>query len=367
MTRSLPVGFVGACLLALACPSGQLDPDACERACDLAAGCGILPSILGNSQDDDPGALHEACVDRCTATDEDAPQSPALLACLTAAASPGVCDVDICTDAILCLRGVVPTGAVGEPEVTFKLIDGEVWTALFQPRLCADLPPDATSLPDDEQRSLCAGDEDPCPPGDAPAPVVRPPLCVADACAPGDAPPSCDPRLCGPDRSPDHDCELFGIAGVQFGYLDHREELHLDPKIHSCSDAGRGVILAGVDSPVIYPVARFTGALGPPALDLLNAPAGAAGRPFCWLARVGDDAAVGWLLRAGANMIPVPSPGAARLAALVAGDPSGFPRGCGCLDDGFGCEDDPAGERCSNGVDDDLDGLVDAEDPGCAP
>ena len=51
----------------------------------------------------------------------------------------------------------------------------------------------------------------------------------------------------------------------------------------------------------------------------------------------------------------------------LAADPAGFPRGCGCLDDGSGCEDDPAGERCSNGLDDDLDGLVDGEDPGCAP
>ena len=61
---------------------------------------------------------------------------------------------------------------------------------------------------------------------------------------------------------------------------------------------------------------------------------------------------------------PVPTPSLTELIDLAYERDREFPVGCGCLLDPIGCE---VGEACANQIDDDEDGLVDAEDYGCRP
>ena len=381
MRRALILTFLGAALVATACPVERPDEGACERACEVATRCGVLPSLLGGRPGDATADLVDGCVFRClnsdtagTETPEDEKQVQRILGCLQPRSDGGTCDIDTCVDVVECLQEVVPPGALGEPQVTFQLIDGEYWTLFFEAHVCADIPPETLSLDPEEVAALCRGDGDICPlPGAATELPLRPPLCVGDRCIDDD---TCDPRLCGFDLSAAFDCAFLGIESVQFGWLDERNLLHLDPATYTCEQASAGQIVPGVGHQVIYPLALFNGKMSARVLDYLDAPFTAEGRPYCWLSHPvfppdpppADSpgfAPVGWLVRSGPNVIAVPSPISGTFAALVADDPNLFPRGCGCLLDDAGCEDNAANSNCANGIDDDRDGLLDAEDPGC--
>lgn len=156
----------------------------------------------------------------------------------------------------------------------------------------------------------------------------------------------------------------MGIETVQFGWLDEREILHLDPNIYTCEEAIAGQYVEGIRNEVIYPVALFNGTLTTRVLNLIGAPVSAEGRSYCWFSHPIFPPEVGWLVRSGSNVIAVPSPGSGRIAGALSGDPNVFPRGCGCLLSNVGCEDD-ANANCENEIDDDRDGLLDSEDPGC--
>lgn len=367
MTRALLLGFVVAMVVGASCAGPRLSEAACRDGCAVAARCGILPSTLGGAVGDDEDLLYDECVARCVSTDAstvDEPDSPGevILDCLTPHVSADICDIGACEEVFDCLR-TLPAAVVGAREVTFRLVDGEEWMQVFLPGVCAAMPTPTDPLELEEQQLLCGAEDDPCPmKGAATESVDRLPLCFQETC---DDPHHCDPRLCDLDLSPSLDCAALGIDTVQFGYFDRHGGLHLDAWRYSCTQAAAGQVVTGVADVVIYPVAMFTGTLTPRVLSLLGAPDSAAGRPYCWLSHPSDPPLVGWLVRSGSNLIPVPTPGSAELAAELAADPTLFPRGCSCLLDQYGCEDDAVNMNCDNGLDDDQDGLIDAEDPGC--
>ena len=368
MRRSLPLTFVASALVAASCP-GETSKKDCARACEVASQCGVLPSILGGSAGDDLRDILNDCEFRCENSDEDSDDDGKLvsrtLGCLESHKGDNICQVDACVDTVGCLTQLLPENALGAPEVTFQLIDGERWTLLFQPELCAKLPADVW-LVEDEAASLCRGDGDPCTPS---ADVqLRPPLCVDEACLHNlDNPDEsiCDGRMCDFTPSAALDCAYMGIETVQFGWYDDRGAFHLDPNTYTCDEASAGQVVEDIGHEVIHPAALFNGKLTPSVLNLLGAPQTADGRPFCWVSHPGYPG-VGWLAHAGPNLIPVASPLSALLARIDSTDPNIFPRGCSCLVGDIGCED-VGNKNCENGADDDRDGLVDAEDPGCAP
>lgn len=358
MRRAWLLTFGGSALLAAACPAARPDADECADACAVAARCGLLPSALGGTTEVADAALAAACAARCAASDP-SDEVDTILECLGPHAAAGVCAVDACVDARECLS-VLPSAVVGAAEVTFRLIDGEAWTLLFQRDQCGGFGPDDVELSDDEVAQLCGGEADPC----GASAQLRLPLCSGAAC---DVAQSCDPRLCDDDYPASFDCAYMGIETVQFGYFDERGALYLDPAVYGCTEASEGRPVAGVTAPVIYPVALFSGRLSARVLDLVDAPDSAEGREYCWLSHPSQPLTVGFLVRAGPGLVAVPTPSSALLAATIAGDPSLFPRGCNCVIDRYGCEDMATNFNCDNGLDDDRDGLVDAEDPGCPP
>lgn len=358
MKRALLVSFAASFAVGASCGPARLSEAGCQEACKVAARCGILPSTLGGAVGDDEEELASDCEDRCLATDATDPDGEAIRECLLERAGADVCAVDACEEVFDCFR-TFPAAVVGQREVTMRLIDGDAWMQLFAPGVCDALP--APTDPAEAWDWVCDTKDDPCP-GLSGSRVDRPPLCFSDSC---DDPGSCDPRLCDLDVPPALDCAQLGVDTVQFGYFDRQGGLHLDPARYSCTEAAEGRVVAGVEDVVIYPIAFFTGTLTSRVLDILDAPEGAAGRPYCWLSHPSDPPEVGWLVRSGGNLIAVPSPGSAALAAQLAADPALFPRGCACLIDNIGCEDADQNMNCDNGIDDDQDGLVDAEDPGC--
>lgn len=367
MTRALLLGLLASAAAGAACAGPRLSPARCRDACAVAARCGILPSSLGGAIGDDEDVLSAECEARCVATDATTPDEPdasgeLILDCLAPHVGADLCAVDACEQAFDCLRAF-PAAVVGEREVTFRLIDGARWMQLFAPGVCAALPLPTDPAEAAGQRLLCSGEDDPCPPETgAPTPLSRPPLCFQGAC---DDPHGCDPRLCDLDLSPSLDCAQLGVETVQVGYFDRFGDLHLDAGRYSCDEAAAGQTVGGVADVVISPVGLFTGTLTPRLVTLLGAPDSAAGRPYCWLSHPSAPPEIGWLMRSGSNLIAVPSPDSAQLAAELTADPTLFPRGCGCSFDDLGCEDAALNANCENGLDDDQDGLIDAEDPGC--
>lgn len=357
MKRALLLGFAASFVLGTSCAPARLPEEECLAACKVAARCGILPSTLGGAVGDGEDELAGDCAERCLATDatDSGGDGEVILECLLEHVAGDVCAVAACEEVFDCFR-TFPAAVVGQREVTMRLIDGDAWMQLFAPGVCDALP--APADPDD---GVCDVEDDPCPDLSG-TPVHRPPLCFEESC---DDPRSCDPRLCHLDVPPALDCAQLGVETVQFGYFDRHGGLHLDPGRHTCTEAAEGRVVADVDDVVIYPIALFTGTLTSRVLGILDAPESAAGRPYCWLSHPSDPPEVGWLVRAGGNRIAVPSPGSAALAAEIAGDPTLFPRGCACLLDNIGCEDADENKNCDNGLDDDQDGLIDAEDPGC--
>ncbi|MCA9663646.1 MAG: hypothetical protein KC486_35275 [Myxococcales bacterium] len=369
MRRSLPFTFIGAALVAASCPAARPSTTSCVDACEVAASCGLLPSLLGGVSGDPAEQLVDDCILRCSNSEleegDDVTTVRGVLECLGAHKTEGICGLDGCIDTVACLRAFAPESALGEPQVTFKLIDGEYWTLLFEPQLCDEIPPGVLSINRDESASICSGTDDPCRPGaDAEQPFLRPPLCLGDSCV-GDQ--NCDPRLCGYDLSAAYECAFMGIETVQFGWLDEREVLHLDPHTYTCDEASAGQVVTGIGNEVVYPVALFNGKMTTRVLNVIDAPHTAEGRSYCWFSHPIFPPDVGWFVRAGDNVIAVPSPGSGRIAAALDGDPSLFPRGCGCLLGDVGCEDAESNANCENEIDDDRDGLMDAEDPGCDP
>lgn len=360
MTRALLLGFAASFVVGSSCAPARLPEEDCLDACKVAARCGILPSTLGGAAGDGEDELAGDCAERCLATDatDSGGEGESILECLLEHVGADVCAVDACEEVFDCFR-TFPAAVVGQREVTMRLIDGDAWMQLFAPGVCDALP--APTDPAEAGDWVCDTEDDPCP-GLSGAPVVRPPLCFGDSC---DDPQSCDPRLCDLDVPPALDCAQLGVDTVQFGYFDRQGGLHLDSARYSCTEAAAGRVVPGVEDVVIYPIALFTGTLTSRVLEILDAPESAAGRPYCWLSHPSDPPEVGWLVRSGGNVIAVPSPGSAALAAALAGDPTLFPRGCACLLDNIGCEDADENMNCGNKDDDDQDGLIDAEDPGC--
>lgn len=365
MRRMMLLVFVASALLAAACPPAS--PAGCLDACSVAELCGVLPSTLGGAPGDSASVAGDSCITRCT-FGETTPEVAKVLDCLLPYAEIEACDVSACLEVVGCLRATLPAETVGAPEVSFRLIDGVAWTLLFQPELCDDIPPELASFPDDQRAELCGGELDPCGP-DAPGVTagLRQPLCTGEDCDPSALGFNCDPRLCDLDPSPSFDCAQFGIETVQFGYFDESEVLHLDTAVYSCAEASAGRVVPNIASRTIFPVARFSGRITSRLLQVLGAPVDAVGREFCWLSHPSYPLTAGWLVHSGLTSIPVPSPSSAQIGAALAGDPQLFPRGCDCLIDGLGCEDPDINANCDNELDDDLDGLIDAEDPGCAP
>lgn len=362
-----PLAFAASALLAAACPGQRQDRRECSDLCGVAAQCGILPSTLGGGPGDDLEALTAACVGRCLASEE-TDELDDILECFAPREDTSMCGIPACIETLECVREKLPDAVVGAPEVTFKLIDGEFWLLLFQPQICRELKDGDSTIHPDDVAVLCEGDGDPCPPGaSGTSPSWRVPLCTGDACDIDGVAPTCDDRMCRVDISPSYDCAFMGIETVQFGYFDERDVLHLDPTLHSCAAASAGQVVPDVPNEVIYPVAMFSGKMTSGMLGSLGASLSGEGRPFCWLSHPSHPLESGWFIRAGSNLIPVPSPGSAKLAAAVRDDPASFPRGCGCLIENFGCEDPEANMNCDNGRDDDRDGLIDTADPGCKP
>ena len=367
MTRTLSLTFVAAAALSAACPAAGPERATCEKACATAMGCGFLPSTLGGEPGDSNADMLAECVDRCAASEQAGPVTT-ILDCLTRGEALDACPVDPCREALGCLPRDLAETVVGAPEVTFRLIDGVIFSMLFQHHVCDSLPNGGLPLPAPEEIALLCDDSyDPCaaPPG-ATERALRLPLCRADACD-ADEVDNCDPRLCWYDPAPTFDCADYGIESVQFGYFDERESLHLDPTLYTCAQAGEGQVVPGITDRTIYPVALFNGHLTSRLVGILDVPTTAVDRPYCWLSHPSHPLTLGWLVHAGSNTIPVPAPSSAQLAAIIGDDPEAFPRGCSCTNDHLGCEDNGENKNCDNGVDDDLDGLIDAEDPGCKP
>lgn len=365
MRRMTFLMFAGSAVLAGACPPAA--PSGCLEACAVAELCGILPSTLGGAPGDSASDAADSCLTLCL-FGEQTPEVSKVLECLSPYAEIAACDVGSCLEVVGCLRATLPAETVGAPEVTFRLIDGAAWTLLFQPELCDDIPPELASFPEDQRAELCSGEFDPCAP-DSPGVTsgLRQPLCTGTDCNPDSLGANCDPRLCDLDPSPSFDCAQFGIETVQFGYFDESEVLHLDTAVYTCAEASEGRVVPNISSRVIFPVARFSGKITSRLLYVLGAPINAVDNEFCWLSHPSYPLTAGWLVHAGRTSIPVPSPSSAQIGAALSGDPQLFPRGCNCLIDGLGCEDPDVNANCGNELDDDLDGLFDADDPGCAP
>jgi hypothetical protein len=366
MKARLLMLFVSAAAAAIACPGSRPDGVSCRAACEVAERCGMLPSTLGGDPDDHAVRRLEECNERCLAsalTDDVAE----VITCLAPAAGRTLCEVDACVAALQCMQENVASAAVGAPEVTFRLIEGASWLALFQPQLCGVIPGDFDSGGFEE---ACEVPGDPCP--DAAnelAAAVRPPLCGGADCdfAAEVGTENCDPRMCQLNPSPAFDCSYFGIDRVQFGFLNARDELHLDPALHTCSEAAQGVVVPDVPNGIYYPVAVFHGHLTDRLGVDLGLPPADAGREYCWLswphAQL-EPLSVGWFAHAGHNLAVVPTPDSASLLSELLADPALFPFGCGCLFDNVGCEG-ARNDNCTNEIDDDSDGLADGEDPGC--
>lgn len=348
------------------CGVAAIDEAECERVCGFALRCGFLPSSLGGRYGQHEAALAADCRRRCGETAASAEIS-ALLECLTPGAGDQ-CELFDCRRAAECVdrSTILADEVLGAADVTIRAFGGTLWAVVFMPALCEDAPDEllATHGIDDTCREFAGvpalvGPGDPrCVGGDGIA--VRPPLCPPVDC---ETHASCDPTMClTPYADASADCDFFGIETVQLGYIDDAGVLHLSPRRLSCAEASAGERFEAVPYGAIVPVALFRGALtmrGSVALgfteDALR------GRPFCWAS---------WPLgprrqtRAGGTTLVVPTPSLTELIDHTYERDREFPVGCGCLLDPIGCE---LGDGCANQVDDDEDGLVDAEDYGCRP
>lgn len=355
--------FGASALASAACPTRRADELECLAACDAAARCGVLPSTLGGAVDDDPIELTRACFDRCVASDAD--EARAVLDCLLPAFLNDLCAVDTCVEVVDCLRRSQPEAVVGAATATFRLIDGEFWQFLFDPQMCDLYPVSVSGISEDTQDLYCNVVPDPCATEDLN--YDRPPLCFGTACDPrADGNESCDPRLCLYDVSASFDCAVWNIGSVQFGYVDERDVLHLDPNIYTCAEASAGVTLSGIKSgQVIYPLAYFRGRVSSRLRETVGLPASGEFPEYCWLSYPSMRAlGTGWFVRADQNVLPVPSPSSAYLASKVEFSPELFPFGCDCPPGETSCESQERG-NCDNAFDDDRDGLSDLDDPGC--
>lgn len=348
MRRFLFLSFTTSALLTAACP--PQDDAKCRDACTAAARCGILPSTLGGSPGDDYNALIAACLDRCVNSRSHASVSADttnILACLEQAVGADVCDVGTCVYAAVCLRGQIlsmpkdalPDAVIGTSTVTFQLVPGVLWLLTFQ-----------------QQSGFCDLDNcdaDPCR-SEAVGHDYRRPVCQHTSCQLNSEDEGCDPRLCHISGGHD-DCALYGIETVQFDYYDGDLQLHRNARTATCEEAYKGVTVEGIPAgQLIYPIARFYGRWTANTLAGLNGTQSATGRPYCWLSYASGPTfyEVGWLVRAGEALIPVPSPSAAQYSGYL-------PWGCEKLDGLY--------EGCDNTIDDDGDGLIDVEDPDCVP
>lgn len=351
---------LGACRVV-----GQ-SPAECERVCDFALRCGLLPSSLGGRFGQHEDSLASDCRRRCVAT-VDSTEVWALLDCL-APGTGDACELVECQRAAECIdqSTVLPDQVLGVATVNLRILGGALWAAVFLPELCEDASPallEAHGIADAcrEFSGLHAlvGPGDPrCV--DADGLALRPPLCEQVDCETHRV---CDPSMCSTTYTDaTADCEYFGIDEVQLGYVDDRGVLRLSARRMSCAEASSGERFEAVPRTAIAPVALFRGTLTARASVALGFPEDALlGRPFCWASSpLGPRRQA----RAGDSTLPVPTPELTALLDLAYERDREFPVGCGCLLDPIGCE---LGAECENQIDDDEDGLVDAEDYGCRP
>ncbi len=366
---ALAVALALGAVAAVCGPTG-LDEGTCSRVCGLALGCGFLPSSLGGEFGDTEERKLAACVSRCenTARTETIEE---LLGCLDQPAAADACDLEPCIRALRCVRTseVVPEAVFGQAEVTLRALDGVLWSVLFRNAVCTDAS--AAVQLDYGLDEYCA-EHGPgssaivLPYACGEQPVERA-LCDHVDCKTPDA---CDPTMCHePFIGAYADCDYYGIGTVQFGYRDSTGALQIAPEQHTCAEASEGVRFTALKSGKIQPVALFHGALSSRVVaDIASDPAlkidvdAVVGRPFCWASWEPDKAR---LTRSGVETMIVPTPSADQLRDRVYERDRTFPIGCGCVFETIDCES--TAEDCANGIDDDLDGLMDAEDPGCLP
>jgi hypothetical protein len=338
----------------------------CERVCDFALRCGFLPSSLGGRYGQHEEALASECRRRCGST-ADSTEITALIDCLTPATGDA-CELLECQRAAECVdqSTILADEVLGVATVTIRMMGGALWAAVFVPALCEDASGEL--LDNHGIADACrefAGVHALVGPGDprcvdAEGLALRSPLCQEIDC---ETHRTCDPSMCSTKYAEaSADCEYYGIEEVQLGYIDDRGVLQLSAKRLTCPEASAGERFEAVPRTAIAPVALFRGTLTARASVALGFPEDAlVGRPFCWASSpLGPRRQA----RAGESTQPVPTPSLTELIDLAYERDREFPVGCGCLLDPIGCE---VGDACANLIDDDEDGLVDAEDYGCRP
>lgn len=349
---ALLLGLAGA----VCRPEGPSDGE-CERLCGFALRCGFLPSSLGGAYGDPEEVELAQCRERCANT-EDAALVEALAGCFTQAQAVDACDLRPCTAAIACVKQseIIPNEVLGRTDVTLRTLDGVFWSVVFRHAVCEDASPAIQA--DYGLDDYCAG-RGPVDGYACAGAADQPSLCEPVDCKTPDV---CDPSMCQePFIGALADCDYYGIEEVQFGYRDPTGVLQLASAVHSCEEASRGVRLAELPPGLIQPIALFRGRLSARvAVDLGRSEA--VGRRFCWASWPLDPRR---LTRSGEATLVVPTPSTAQLIDRVYERDREFPVGCGCAFETIDCEE--TAEDCVNGVDDDEDGLVDAEDFGCLP
>ncbi|MBL9103834.1 MAG: hypothetical protein JNL82_23015 [Myxococcales bacterium] len=334
--------------------------DDCEALCAAAARCGFLPSSLGGHAGDGDAELRADCLARCANTLVSA-EVAELRTCLEMAQGGDVCSVDECVDVAACVHArPLADEVLGRVDVTMRLLDGVYWSTIFRPEVCdAQDDPAAAGY---GLAELCAARVDPAPCADGG-------YCCADASA---QPPLCGPRDCEQDRLCDPrlcsrtfvggaaDCHYYGVESVQFAYVDPSGALQIDPRELTCEQASAGALLHDLPHGLVVPAALLRGHISPQAAADLARPE-LVGREFCWTSTASDATR---LTRAGLGTMVLPTVSADQLRDDVVERDATFPVGCACVFATIGCE---VGAACANDLDDDADGLVDAEDPGCAP
>lgn len=358
-----PLGPLGLLLgIATAATCGGYRPGGgeCLKICEVAAQCGFLPSSLGGQPGDDRESLREACIRRCRYT-TDAITVDRLASCFSDP-TDDPCDLDPCLAAAACVQRSpdVPDAVLGESEVTIRVLDGVYWSAIFDPGVCEDVDSDIQN--NYGLGGYCAEVEDDTP-GDYLCAGYRDQLALCGA-ADCERAIGCDPSMCNrPFITAAADCRYYGISTVQLGYRDSSGALQLSPRLLSCEEASAGEIFTNVPYSAIVPVALYRGKLTDrAAVDLNLSLADGVGRDFCWSSSLREPRRI---TRSGSSTFVVPTPSNLQLLDAVFERNSDFPAGCGCAFDTIACEE--LAEDCGNTIDDDEDGLIDAEDPGCLP
>lgn len=202
MRRTLAALAIGA---AAACPGfGEGDVAGCEALCATAAGCGFLPSALGWSEDGDPAAAEQSCVQRCDRARSDDATAAAIVGCLTGAepgagaawcgdaASESYAAWSVCGVIQACFDRAFPDGHElgGEAALTVRLLTFSDYLRHY-----AQVE-DETDVA--EVAALYRERSEEAPPASCTAALCseeRCPRCFDDECSAAETV-ACDPRMC---------------------------------------------------------------------------------------------------------------------------------------------------------------------------